>query len=149
MQVSRNANCTKPYYKAKASMESKLPSQYLYHRSFYQADHLKIRVLCKSHGFFNETPTNLSKGALCPQCVQKKTLEDRFMYKGKKYSSLSFVKEVRLINGHKYTYDNNTFKGFHKTMKVLCPLHRYFNAKPHHHLSPGALCPHCRGMRKT
>ena len=149
LQIHRQATANKQYYKQLKQIQTKLLNRtnYLYHRSYYLNDNTPIKVLCRSHGFFHQTPANILKGIRCPICKAREDKKSLFIYKGIKYNHSSFLEACSNANG--YDYSQAEFKGFKKSINVFCKVHRYFKVtKPHLCLSTKFVCPRCRGSSK-
>ena len=151
LQIHRQANYTKPFLRELKSLQSKLLRKHhklLFHRAYYLNQTTPIRVLCRSHGFFSQTPANLLKGIHCPTCQAREALKQRFIYQGIKYSHSSFVAACTAANG--YDYSQTRFLGFHKHIYLFCPSHRYIKVnRPHLCLSTKFKCPRCKGSYKV
>ena len=150
LQIHRNASYTKPFLKHLASTQAKLLSKYpkyLFHKAYYLNETTPIKILCRTHGFFYQTPQALLKGTHCPSCKALQDKKSLFIYKGIKYNHSSFLEACSNANG--YDYSQAEFKGFKKSINVFCKVHRYFKVKqPHLCLSPKFICPKCKGSSK-
>lgn len=140
----KNKVFVKEFFKIDLKLRAKWP-KYLFHRSYYFNKDTSIKVLCRSHGFFYQTPAMLLKGHGCKACEASKKAKENFMYKDIKYNQKSFLEAVKALNEAKFDYSQTVFKGFDKTILVCCPVHRYIRMKPHLHLSDKVICPKCRG----
>ena len=151
LQLHRNASWTKGVLSQLLNVQKKLLKKYpkyLFHKSYYLNDLVPIRVLCRSHGFFYQTPQALLKGVHCPSCKAIQDKKSLFIYKGIKYNHSSFLEACSKANG--YDYSQAEFKGFKKSINVFCKVHRYFKVtKPHLCLSTKFICPRCRGSSKV
>ena len=151
LQIHRQANFTKSFLRELKSIQSKLLRKHpklLFHRAYYLNPTTPIRVLCRSHGFFSQTPANLLEGISCPTCEVRQARKQRFMYQGRKYSQSSFTAACTAANG--YDYSQTQFTGFHKPIHVFCPVHRYIKVnRPHLCLSSKFQCPRCKGYFKV
>ena len=59
----------------------------------------KIKIKCKTHGIFEQTPKNHLKGQICPKCS-----------KGYKYGQDEFIKKCVSIHGDRFDYSKVDYK---------------------------------------
>ena len=95
----------------------------------------KVKLFCKEHGEFEQTPKRLLKGISCKKCSYKEmgdTLE-------------TFQEKAIKVHGNKYIYKE--YKNSRTPCKIICPIHGEFWQKPTTHLS-GCGCPKCGNREK-
>lgn len=90
-----------------------------------------IKIKCKIHGFFEQTPKNHLKGQNCPKC---KCLDKN-----------KFIKQALYKHNNKYNYDNIEFVNCNIKIKILCPEHGIFEQRPKDHLN-GNKCYKCSNL---
>jgi len=91
----------------------------------------KIKIKCKKHGIFEQTPINHLKSG-CPICsYEKKTYDNKIIKK-------MFIN----IHNNKYIYNLVKYKGTENKVKIICKKHGIFEQTPHSHLQ-GQGCPLC------
>ncbi len=68
-------------------------NRYTYKHTIYVKAHSKVRIVCSTHGEFNQTPSSHLRGRGCPQCggTHKKTTEE-------------FISEAHGRHGYQYDY---------------------------------------------
>lgn len=96
----------------------------------YESMHKKIKIICKEHGIFEQTPANHLSGKGCYKCANN--------FK-KEYDDIIF--KLNLLHSGKYQYH----KDFNKTtdkIKIFCKDHGYFYQTLNNHLD-GHGCPYC------
>jgi len=93
-----------------------------------------IKIKCKVHGIFEQTPKNHLKGQKCPKC---KCLDKN-----------EFIKEASLKHNNKYNYDNIEFVNGNIKIKITCPEHGIFEQRPYDHLN-GDKCYKCSNLVRT
>lgn len=114
---------------------------YDYGKVDYQGAHSKITLICKLHGEFSASFTNLislraGKYPGCPHCgliqkgIKRRKSKDEFL-----------TKAVEL-HGDKYIYKIDTYTTKDKKMEIFCPFHGSFLQSPEKHLI-GRGCPTC------
>jgi hypothetical protein len=94
----------------------------------------KVKIICKEHGEFNQTPdSHLNKKSDCPKCVNNvKLTTEEFIIKSKR------------IHGDKYDYSLVDYLTGKIKVTIICPTHGYFKQAPTKHLC-GDGCPKCSG----
>lgn len=98
----------------------------------------KVKIRCKTHGVFEQTPNShtCEKASGCPTCGREKA-------NSKITSNIeSFVKKAKGIHGNKYDYSLSQYKNTYTDLKIKCPIHGVFEQTPHSHLK-GRGCKLC------
>ena len=99
----------------------------------YQNSITKIKIICRIHGLYFQTPNiHLSKG--CIKCNKNKNINK------KKTPFDEFLKRAIEIHKDKYKYSN--YDGMKKKLDIICPLHGIFKMFAYAHLR-GQECPPC------
>jgi len=113
--------------------------EYDYSQVDYFGTKTKIQIICKknSHGVFTQIPSNHFKGVGCPKCGQ-------IMAAAKQTKSTEdFIKKAKEVHPDaKYDYSKVEYKGSHKNIIIVCPLHGDFEQQPTNHLQ-GSRCMKC------
>lgn len=92
----------------------------------------KVKIICKHHGVFEQTPRAHIAGNGCPNCF------------GTKQKSLAqFVKEAQSVHGEKYDYSETNYTNTDVKIKIICPIHGDFWQTPYQHTKRGNGCPRC------
>ena len=100
----------------------------------------KIKIICKKHGIFEQTPDNHLKGKGCPICGHKiGGLKRRITLK-------EFIDRAQQIHGDKYNYSNVCYNKINTKIEINCIKHGKFYQTPHNHLN-GRGCPKCSESR--
>jgi Zn finger protein HypA/HybF involved in hydrogenase expression len=97
----------------------------------------KIKIICKIHGVFEQTPINHISGKGCYLCS-----------KTKKLSLNEFINKSKQIHGDKYDYSLVNYKNNNTKVQIICKIHGVFEQTPMKHLR-GQQCPKCSGKYKT
>jgi len=109
--------------------------KYNYSYVNYITTHVKVKILCKYHGEFLQSPANHLRGNGCPKCIGKgENISDiinkaKLKHKNYDYSLVDFINKMSKI-------------------KIICPKHGIFEQRVSHHLN-GSGCPKCVGKGKT
>jgi len=93
----------------------------------------KVKIICKEHGIFDQTPANHTRGQGCPTC------------KGvKKLNKNDFIRKSKEIHDDKYDYSLVDYKNNKTKVKIICKEHGIFEQTPNNHLNNHG-CPFCKG----
>lgn len=142
--------------------------RYGYSEAVYSKMRERVRIMCYTHGIFEQTPEIHLKGSGCPECVGKKknlTLnsfkeianfvhENKYDYSktkisgcrkysnSKKRTKDEYLSEVNVTHKGKYDYSKVVYNGLQNGIIIICPEHGEFiqNAKVH---LQGHGCPKC------
>ena len=107
-------------------------NKYDYRLTEYKGNKIKIKIICKIHGIFEQLPINhLKKQECCPYC------------NGKKKNIEEFIKKANLIHNNKYDYTLVVYINANTPIKIICPVHGEFKQLYRKHLQ-GQGCPKCR-----
>ena len=110
--------------------------KYDYSQIVYIDSRTKIRIICKNHGIFEQTPSAHLQKAGCNRCVIEKHTKDVKLTKPQIVSR--FIK----INKDRYDYSLVNYVNATKKIKIICKKHGIFEQIPHNHLN-GQHCPKC------
>ena len=111
-------------------------NKYDYSLFIFKNTSSKIKIICKKHGIFEQTPNHHSQGQGCPKCL------------GKKYSIDEIKNELIIKHNNKYNYSLfDYFENKKQNIKIICPTHGEFKQKISKHLS-GQGCPKCAKVYK-
>jgi hypothetical protein len=96
----------------------------------------KIKIICPTHGEFEQIPHSHLKGNGCVKCSgEQKTINQSS-------NTNEFIHKAKNIHGHKYDYSLVNYKTNHDKIKIICPEHGEFEQIPNSHLK-GRGCPTC------
>lgn len=97
----------------------------------YVNAHVKVKIICKKHGMFEQEPRAHLYGYGCPICSgNKKSTND------------IFIKKSKSIHNDKYDYSLVDYKNNNTNVKIICGKHGIFEQLPFNHLK-GCGCPKC------
>jgi very-short-patch-repair endonuclease len=99
----------------------------------YIKNDIKVSIICRIHGIFNQIPAAHLKGQRCPKCNNnnvKRTTEE-------------FIQLSKDVHGDLYNYDLVDYKNKRIRVKIKCENHGIFEQLPYVHLN-GANCPRCK-----
>lgn len=95
-----------------------------------------VKIICPTHGEFEETPRDHLQGYGCKKCALEYVAE---LFSDTKEE---FVNKAKIIHENKYDYSLFEYKGSKFDGDIICPKHGVFPQKPCHHLQ-GSGCPKC------
>jgi len=107
-------------------------NKYDYSLVEYKNAKTKVKIVCRVHGSFKQTPHGHLKGYGCPECGGSKRL-----------TTEKFIKKAKAVHGNKYDYSLVEYKNTYTKVKIICPIHGIFEQTPGSHLN-GCGCPKCK-----
>ncbi len=110
--------------------------KYDYSRVEYVNTRTKVKIICKTHGEFEQKPLKHLSGQGCLKCSghNKKINED-------------FIINAIQIHGDKYDYSKIRYISSQKKVIINCKIHGDFEQRPSNHLN-GQGCEKCAGRKK-
>jgi rubrerythrin len=117
---------------------------YDYSESVYEKGELPIKIICRKHGPFFQTPYNhFGNKQGCPICGRERTTEKQIK------TTDDFIIDAILVHGERYDYSLVDYIGNKKPVTIVCKKHGPFNQIPTSHLA-GQGCPICaNNIQKT
>jgi very-short-patch-repair endonuclease len=101
----------------------------------YTASNKKVKILCRKHGEFEQTPTHHKRGNGCPSC----SYENSF---GPRITTADFISISKKRHHNYYSYDKSEYSGNKSKVVITCPKHGSFLQIPKYHMNGGG-CPRC------
>jgi hypothetical protein len=95
-----------------------------------------VRIICKLHGEFLQSPAEHKAGGVCPECRKVK------LSVALTSSTDEFVSKATLVHGDRYDYSLVDYVSSDSYVKILCRKHGMFEQKAHQHLT-GHGCHKC------
>ena len=99
-------------------------NKYDYSLVEYDYTYLDVKIICKKHGIFNQTPNSHSQGCGCPTCYNEERYDD----------TKSFVEKSKKIHSDKYDYILVNYLGSFIPIEIICKKHGIFKQQPYSHL---------------
>ena len=109
---------------------------YNYDNVVYTKNSVKVKIMCKKHGDFEQIPANHLNGQGCPKCG----IESRSKKATK--TTEQFIKEAKEVHGDRYDYSKVEYKNCFEKVVIICNTHGDFLQTPDRHLA-GAGCKSC------
>lgn len=110
--------------------------KYEYDLATFVSTSKPMRVICRTHGEFLQTPSNHFGGKGCPVCSGVP-----------RYTSESFIAQARCVHPNLYQYDKTVYVKSTEKIIITCPEHGDFLQIPAQHLA-GSGCPSCGGTKR-
>lgn len=98
----------------------------------YINSYSNVKIICKEHGMFEQTPRGHLRGNNCPYCGITGKLTTK-----------QFIKNAKLVHGDKYDYSLVEYVNNRKKIKIVCSIHKVFEQTPHNHINGKTGCPKC------
>lgn len=117
---------------------------YDYTESLYDGCFSPIKIKCKKHGYFYQSPSKHLLGQGCKDCGFEKVSISKLM------TLDAFISKAREAHGDKYDYSHVKYKKSNDKVKIICNSHGSFMMTPNNHLN-GQGCHVCAktGFDKT
>lgn len=112
--------------------------KYDYSKVNYVNDKIKISIICKMHGIFEQRPSCHMKGQNCPKCNFNK------LHSLNTKSTSDFINDAIKIHNNLYDYSKSFYKNNKTKINIVCKIHGEFLQLPNNHLN-GSRCPKCQG----
>jgi len=109
---------------------------YTYQLVEYSNSRTKVKITCKKHGDFEQTPNAHLNGHRCKRC------SDFIRAKQRTKTKEQFIKEANKKHLNRYSYENLIYRNSKHKVKITCKKHGDFEQIPSSHLS-GRGCPKC------
>ncbi len=113
--------------------------KYDYSLAKYKGCHKKIRIICKTHGVFEQIASYHLQGGGCNYCARNRLTEEQFLEK------------VNKIHKNKYDYSKTNYSPQTKrfdTLTIICPEHGEFYQRNDSHQG-GKGCPKCGRINRA
>lgn len=129
--MARKPQTTEDFIK---KAKEKHGNKYDYSLVEYVNNVTKVKIICKEHGVFEQTPIwHLNRGG-CLSCSNNYG----------KLTTEHFIERAKEKHGNKYDYSNTVYIGALKKLNITCKEHGEFSIFPHAHFK-GYGCPMCGG----
>jgi predicted nucleic-acid-binding Zn-ribbon protein len=105
---------------------------YDYSKIDYKNSRTKIKIICKAHGEFEQTPYQHLKSNGCQKCSGNYTM-----------TTNEFIEKSIKIHGDTYDYSKVDYKNCNTEVIIICKIHGEFKQKPFIHYWNKSGCPKC------
>lgn len=139
-RCSINANANKQRFTMQdfiSAAQATHKDRYDYSLVRYISTHTKVKIICREHGPFDQTPAAHQRGSGCPVCagVQKDTTR--------------FVEQARTLHGNHFRYERTIYTSRKDKLIVTCSTHGDIEVIPSVHLRANGRggCHACMAMK--
>lgn len=101
--------------------------EYDYSLSIYEKCMKELKIICKTHGEFMQTPNAHLSSKGCAKCVPNK-LRKRFAHNKEK-----FIEKSMKAHGDRYDYSLVEYVNSQTKVKIICKIHGIFEQVPNDH----------------
>ena len=112
-------------------------NKYDYSLVDYKDSRTNVKIICKEHGAFEQSPSNHYKQN-CPVCSNRV-----------KHTKEQFILNAQKIHGDKYCYKNSLFVDYYTQIEIMCKEHGNFTQIPNDHRSGNGCYKCCNKIRTT
>lgn len=125
--------------------KKKYSDRYDYSLVEYKNAKTKVKIICSTHGVFEQTPDNHANGGSIGGC--KKCHYDK-LAKSQLHTTEQFIEKANKLHNFKYNYSKSIYKGDRIKLSIICPLHGEFLQTPgDHYRSQG--CNICGNLKTS
>ena len=103
----------------------------------YKNNKTKVKIICKIHKQFEQTPYTHLKGIGCRKCSYEKNAVKR------RCTPSDFIKKAKEVHGDKYDYSLVEYKNTDTKVIIICPQHGNFEQRPSNHVNLKNGCKKC------
>ena len=112
--------------------------KYDYSNVKYISYHSKVKIICKDHGEFEQSPSHHLRGQGCYKCGEIKTANSKYC------NTIEFIEKSKKIHGDRYNYSKTEYKKSNKNVIIICKEHGEFNIRPNNHTNSNQGCYKCQ-----
>lgn len=102
----------------------------------YKHSKKKIKIKCKIHDIFEQSPNSHLKGRNCPKCANEIVM-------GRTKTQKQFIIDANKVHHNRYDYSLVKYINCKTKIIIICPKHKQFLQKPNSHLNNRG-CPRCK-----
>lgn len=122
-------------------------NKYDYSKTVYVRSRDKVKIVCPTHGIFEQRASSHLEGFGCPSCAKIWTEEHKENHKkaareSRGFSQKEWVEMATKIHKGKYNYDLVNYVNKRTKVRIICPIHGEFVQEAGSHLR-GIGCPKC------
>ena len=107
-------------------------NKYDYSLVNYINNKIKVKIICPTHGEFEQRPNDHLNGNGCQLCSGKSKL-----------NNLSFINNAKIIHGDKYDYSLVNYINNKTKVTIICSIHGEFEQRPNNHINLKQGCTKC------
>jgi len=124
-------------FKTKADIKHDF--KYDYSLANYKQASIQVKIICKKHGVFKQTPQDHLSGKGCYKCGREQAKTKLFS------NAEKFNNKADKVHDRKYDYSLVQYVDSYIEVEIICPRHGIFKQIPNSHLN-GHGCPECTNL---
>lgn len=118
--------------------------KYNYSKVIFKGIHTHVDIICNECGnTFQQTPAKHRSGQGCKPCGRKRAGLKR------RNNSNEMFELAKKTHNNIYIYDEDSYQGFNKKVKITCPEGHIFHQSLEKHINRKQGCPKCQGLYRT
>jgi len=121
--------------------------KYTYDWTTYVNNSTKMKIICKEHGEFLQSPNSHKQGNGCQKCVIKNRKNHHYSFENIQEKQRKFIFDCNEKHNHFYDYSMVNYKNALTNVKIICPIHGEFWQQPNNHKN-GSGCFECGQILK-
>ena len=107
----------------------------------YINNRVKIQIICKQHGIFNQSPINHLNGQGCFLCASQ--IRNSKLANFNKKDLDFYLNKSSIIHNNFYDYSLVEYKSSMTKVKIICPVHGVFEQTFNAHVNQKKGCSQC------
>lgn len=113
--------------------------KYDYSKVEYVNSRTKVKIICPTHGEFEQLPSSHLQGNGCPKCVREWTDTHKENHcissrQSRGMTTEEWIERAKQIHGDKYDYSLTDYVNQRTNVKIICPIHGVFEQKADSHI---------------
>ena len=109
----------------------------------YTNSSTKVKIICRIHGEFQQTPNGHLSGYGCKKC----SIE--YINDLKRLSFEEFMKKANEKHGERYDYSKVEYKNINEKIIIICKIHGEFQQTVQTHINLGCNCSKCSDIESS
>lgn len=114
-------------------------NKYDYSNVVYVNSRTKVKIICQTHGEFEQLPSSHLQGNGCPECAREWTDEHKENHakssrKSRGMTTDEWIQRAKQVHGDKYDYSLTEYVNQRTNVKIICPIHGLFEQKADSHI---------------
>ena len=114
-------------------------SKYSYENVLYHDTSTKVKIICPTHGEFEQRPYSHMEGNGCVRCSRAET---------RKNAVEKLITKAAQLHHNYYDYSQVRYTGKDNKVTIICPTHGPFEMRLHNHVYGKQKCPLCGSGKK-
>lgn len=113
--------------------------KYDYSKVEYVNSRTKVKIICPTHGEFEQLPSSHLQGNGCPKCAREWTDIHKENHcissrQSRGMTTEEWIERAKQVHGDKYDYSLTDYVNQRTNVKIICPIHGVFEQKADSHI---------------